>query len=101
MNLHRFVVFSKMFVLCLSLKTLCFFFVVRNGENFVYHTSDWKNYPEKATFYLVILTIASVTFHLIFNFIHELRRKFHEHFVMQKVSFKDENESCIKPQEIV
>lgn len=53
----------------------------RNGENFVYPTSDWKNHPMKATFYLVVLATASMVFHLIFNVIHGMRKKFHERLV--------------------
>lgn len=53
-------------------------FGFRNGENFVYHTSDWKDHPLRATYYLVVLAIASASLHMLFNLIHSIRKKVSE-----------------------
>jgi hypothetical protein len=65
----------------------------RNGNNFVYPTSDWINHPLRALFYLIILAIFSILLHLAFNVVHEIRRKVGENFVGKEMKFVEEEES--------
>lgn len=49
-------------------------FIHRNGENFVYTTSDWLQNPTAAAIYSSLFIFATVIIHFLVNFIHVLRR---------------------------
>jgi hypothetical protein len=67
-------------------------FSFRNGDNFVYPTSDWVHFPLRSSLYLIVLAIASILLHLAFNVVHEIRRKVGENFVGKEMNFGDEEE---------